>query len=597
MKRNLMRNMARAARVLAMTAVFGGLAAIGGADCLAAGADTVVYGKIYTSNANHDYAEAFAVKDGKYVYVGDAAGAAPYIEKGVTNVIDRSNKGLIMAGATEGHGHYMVTSSFVTKNILMSAETKDEIVAYLKDRVAKEPDANMYVSYGWDNTKLKEVKEQLNMREALDEVCSDKVVFMYDNSGHNAFLNSKALQMAGITSDTVIEGGVISKDADGNLLGLVSDIALNYALSRTVATMEFVTPEEFAQSIEVAQDMLHANGYTSVFDGMTSPLGESVYSGLAEYDKAKGLTVNVSASLKIDPFDNVDKSIQKAIEYKGKYTTTHMQSRNIKLFADGECVESKSGWVINPYKDGTYGTQVWPTPIMDRIVQMANVNGISVHVHASGDAATRQAVEAFVKAEPAVRASGQEVINGIAHSRQITDAVKDLMARHNIYSATNIAWRGYRDSQKPYINANFDKDFYNAGYPIKSLLDRGIVVTSSTDYPANSGSPCDVPSIMEIAVNGTVDPNLVKGDNLNSLDLGECITVEQAMDVFTINGARQMGLQDERGSIENGKYADFILLDKDVTAIAKNQIHTAKVEKVYFEGKDVYDADNASAKA
>ena len=548
-------------------------------------ADTVVYGKVYTSNKNHDYAQAFAVKNGKYIYVGDEAGVKKYIKKGYTKVINKHEKGLITAGATEGHGHYVIAATMAYKNFMMTAGNEEEIVKYLKKHIEKNPNEKMYFTYGWDNVKLMPVKETIDIRSALDKVCKDKIVIMMDNTGHNCFLNSKAIEAAGFTPNTEIKGGFISKDANGRLLGLASDIATNYVVANVLAKQDFMTTKDFAGSVNIAENQLHSYGYTNYFDAYTSFFGEVAYKGLSEYDKNTGLTINMGASYKIDPFQDINKSINEVASFKEKYTTKHLMPDSVKLFADGECVESMSGWVLTPYKDGSTGTQVWATNVINNVVKIANQKGLSVHIHASGDAAVQQAVEAFIKSEKTAK---NGIPNCIGHTRNVTEKVKDLMARHHIYSATNICWRLALRSQEDYIDKNFNRDFYMAGYPMKSLLKRGIIMTSSTDYPANSGAPCDMPSIIEMAVNGTVSNKLIPANQVFSLDENELITVEQALDVFTINGAKQLGIDKERGSIEVGKYADFIFLDKDITTSELNKIHNAKVDTVYFEGKKVY---------
>ena len=548
-------------------------------------ADTVVYGKIYTSKVTGDYAEAFAVKDGKYVYVGDEAGAKKYVKEGYTKVIDRRGKGLVTAGATEGHGHYVVAATVAYKNFMMTATSAEEIVAYMKKQIEENPNAKMYFAYGWTNSALLPVKETIDMRAALDNLCKDKVIIMMDNTGHNCFMNSKAIEVAGLTPETTIKGGFLSKDANGRLLGLASDIATNYVVAAVFSKEELLSVDDFSHAVRLAEDQLHSYGYTSYLDATTTYFGNAVYKGVSEYDKTTGLTINMGACYKIDPFNDAEKALDDAAAFKAKYTTKHFMPNGIKLFADGECVETMSGWVLTPYKDGTTGTQVWATDVFDKIVKGANQRGLSVHVHASGDAAVQQAVEAFIKAEASAKG---DIRNCVGHTRNVTERVKDLMAKHHIFSATNICWRMMIGAEEEHVNKNFDRDFFLAGYPMKSLLDRGIVMTSSTDFPANSGGPCDMPSIIEMAVNGTLPEDAFPGEKKTSYDKRECITVEQALDVFTINGAKQMGLAHERGSIEVGKYADFIFLPKDITTIPKDQIHTAQVETAYFEGKEVY---------
>ncbi len=551
-------------------------------------ADTVVFGKIYTSNAKRDYAEAFAVKDGKYVYVGSAEGAKKFIKDGSTAVLDNRGKGLVMAGATEGHGHYVVAATMATKGFLMTehAGTEKEIAAYLKKHIAKFPNEKLYLTYGWDNQRLLATKDKMDMRAALDKVCPDKIVVMMDDSGHNCFLNSKAIKAAGLTAKTKIKGGFISKNKEGRLLGLVSDIAANYVIAKVIATSDFITSEDFARSIKFCEKELHSLGYTNYFDAYTNFFGAAAYKGISEYDKKTGLTVNIGGAYKIDGFDNIDQAIENTVEYKNHYTSKHFNPSSIKLFADGECVESFSGWVKTPYKDGSTGTQVWPTKTFNYIVKTANAKGIAVHTHASGDAGVEQAVNAYVLSEPTSKAV---LHNCVGHTRNVTEATKDLMAKHDIYTATNIVWRYGQTDDLPDLWTKIDRDFFLDGYPMKTMLSRGIVMTSSTDYPANSGAPCDVASILELAVNGTLDPVLYPENTIFSYDKKELIGVEEALDVFTINGAKQLGLEKERGSIEVGKYADFLILATDISIAPKNEIHKGEVKTVFFEGKKVFE--------
>ena len=557
-------------------------------------ADTVVYGKIYTANSKQDYVEAFAVKDGKYIYVGSKEEAQKYVKEGTTQVLDYGD-GFVMPGATEGHGHYIMIATLTALDLTRSTSTIESLLDFTKETVEKDPSATLYLNFGWDNIKLTDIKGKINIREELDKICSDKPMVLIDNTGHNIFMNSKTIELAGITGETEIEGGTFSKDSDGNLLGLASDIAMNYVMSKVVKPANFIPVDDFAKAIEMGQDNLHANGYTYYLDAYTSYFGESAFIAISEYDKNTGLEVCMEATSKIDPFeDDLDKCIEEEISYKDKYTTSRFNPDCIKLFADGECVESLSGWVLEPYKDGTYGEQVWEDEEIDNLIKTANENGISVHVHTSGDAAAAQAVNAMVKAND-VKQDG--VRNSLAHCFGLTEDTMDLMAEYNIASATNIGWRSFLksyndfDGVKDIENKFSSYDWFIHGYPLKSQLDKGVVMASSTDYPSNANGPTDILNIIELAVNGTMDlSGFPEGSEIESFSSSEFITLNQALDVMTINGAKLLGIDEERGSIETGKYADFVYIDKDITSIPVDTIHTAKISNVYFEGKEVYTA-------
>ena len=548
-------------------------------------ADTVVYGKIYTSNSNREYVEAFAVKDGRYVYVGSEEGVKPYIEDGTTKVIDCRDKGIVMAGATEGHGHYVAYGALKHLDFFVQGKTQDEILENVKAYVEKNPDKDVYYTFGWDNEAMLTVKEQIEMKSKLDEICKDKVMLIVDDSGHNAFFNSKAAEVAGVTQNTEIVGGVLSKGGDGELLGLASDMAMNYLLKYAVATEQIVQESDYEGIATVMEDTLHSYGYTYYQDGWTNYFGTQFMDALSEYDKNTGLSIVVGGSYKIDSYDDWQAELTKAEECSKKYPTDHFKFNSIKLFADGEAVESKSGWLIDSYNDGSHGTQVWDDNTMNAIVKAANDAGLSMHIHSQGDAATEQVVNAYINAESSQKGS---IYNGICHGRNITDDSKKKMGEHHIYVAENINWRVLTPvgKEKEQIEDIYeDISTYKAGYPIKSLIDNGVLVTSSTDVPAASGAPTTVAGIIEVAVNDT------RGDfEVVQVDASERVSVEQAMDIMTINGARQLQMEDERGSIEVGKYADFIFINKDISTCEKDKIHEGEVEMVYFEGKEVYTA-------
>ncbi len=553
-------------------------------------ADTVVYSKIYTSNKNHDYVEAFAVKDGKYIYVGNKEGAKKYIKEGTTKVIDNSSN-FVMSGATEGHAHYMVFTLMQTKGAFMPCETIEGCIEGLKTQIKENPDQKLYLTAGWLNRKLFATKDKIDIRAMLDEIESEKPVILIDDTGHNLFMNSKTIELAGIDANTTIAGGSFSKDSNNRLLGLATDIAMNYVLKSILNQVEFLSDDDFAKGVEACQDLLHSYGYTGFVDPYTSYFGENGYKALKKYDDTKGLTFNIQGSFKIDPFDNVDECITTATKYKETYTSTHFKPDNVKIFADGECVETKSGWVIDStsYKDGSHGTQVWSDEQMNYMVKELNKNGINAHVHASGDAAARQTVNAMVAAKSTAK---EGIKNTLAHCFAIKDDTMTLMAENDISASVGITWRIMEGGEtiEKLLKENFDYDWFLKGYPMKTLFEKGINMTCSTDFPANAGGPVKMLDLLELAVNNTTSPEIFEGKEKIYHTSDELLSLTQGLDAMTINGAKQIGNESERGSIEVGKYADFIVIDKDLTSIDKTEIHNAGLSNVYFEGKLVYTA-------
>ena len=248
----------------------------------------------------------------------------------------------------------------------------------------------------------------------------------------------------------------------------------------------------------------------------------------------------------------------------------------VKLFMDGT-VESGSGFVDPLYPDGHQGLVNWTEEEATDITRKANGCGMSMHVHTMGNKAVNRAVNAFVSG------GKDEMRNTLVHVRNVNPEDWKRMADHNIYATAGMHWHhfpnGVIEILKGVVPAGMEDKFY----PMKSYFDNGLNVSSHSDYPALGGSPDDPFGIMEIAVTG-----VLSGENGAPLWPEELLTREQALTALTINCAKQMFLEDERGSISEGKCADFLLVDKDVLSCPVNEIHTARTIATYFEGKKVF---------
>ena len=175
--------------------------------------------------------------------------------------------------------------------------------------------------------------------------------------------------------------------------------------------------------------------------------------------------------------------------------------------------------------------------------------------------------------------------NTLVHVRNVDAADWKRMADHNIYATAGMHWHNLPDAAAGAMKGLVPEFMEHESYPMKSYFDNGLNVSSHSDYPALGGSRDDPFGIMEIAVTGILD-----GQSEKPWWPEELLTREQALTALTINCAKQMFIENERGSISEGKYADFLLVDKDVLSCPVNEIHNAKPEATYFEGKKVYSA-------
>ena len=309
-------------------------------------ADLVVYGKIYTAEGNQ-IVEAFAVKDGKYVYVGDKAGAAAFVEEGKTEVVDYSGKGLVMPGCGNGHAHYALGYAIQSVGTVMSRDT--DVDKFLKEIVpaavkkAKDNGATVVFGSGWDMMKF---PKDLCYRKMLDEVCSDIPIYFADEEGHKGLANTILLKKAGLIKEdgtagkTEVRGGEIVLDADGVPTGYVKEQAGTYVRS--------FLDNEYLFSVDVAkanmagiQEQLLSEGYTMYQDGYSSYFfNDNFYKAAQQMDQAGDMHFVLGTAWELDSWMDVDKTLEKASATK-KYESAHIRTNWLKMFMDGTVEHSQ----------------------------------------------------------------------------------------------------------------------------------------------------------------------------------------------------------------------------------------------------------------
>ena len=544
-------------------------------------ADLVVYGKIYTAEGNQ-IVEAFAVKDGKYVYVGDKVGAEAFVEEGKTEVVDYSGKGLVMPGCGNGHAHYALGYAIQSVGTVMGRDT--DVDKFIKEIVpaavkkAKDNGANVIFGSGWEMMKF---PKDLCYRKMLDEVCSDIPIYFADEEGHKGLANTILLKKAGLIKEdgtagkTEVRGGEIVLDADGVPTGYVKEQAGTYVRS--------FLDNEYLFSVDVAkanmagiQEQLLSEGYTMYQDGYSSYFfNDNFYKAAQQMDQAGDMHFVLGTAWELDSWMDVDKTLEKASATK-KYESAHIRTNWLKMFMDGT-VESGTGFVEPLYPGGKQGIPNWSEEELTDITRKANEKGITMHVHVMGNKGVERIVNAYVNA------GKKEMRNTLVHVYGVNEPDYQRMADNNIYVTSGMLWHHADNELQAELMQILPEGLKDKGYPMKSFFDHGVNLSSHSDFPALCGAPDDPFGIMEIVVTGVYYPEQAK-----PWWAEECLTREQALTALTINVARQMFLENERGSIKEGKYADFLLVTKDVLTCPVTEIHEAKPAATYFEGKKVF---------
>jgi len=555
-------------------------------------ADLVVYGKIFTSERlrvgdgtsgmNNQVVEAFAVKDGKYVYVGDKAGAEAFVEEGKTEVLDYTEKGLVMPSCGNGHAHYPLGYAIHSVGTIMSRE--DDVDKFFKEIVpaavkkAKENGATSVFGQGWNMIKF---PRDISYRQQLDAICSDIPIYFADEEGHKGLVNTIMLVKAGIMKEdgTVLKkemrGGEIVIGPDGTPTGYLSEQAGTYV--RSFMDNENLFPVDIARdNMAKIQEQLLSEGYTMYLDGYSSYFfNDHFYQAAQQMDQAGEMHFVLGTAWEMDSWMDVDATMEKARNTQ-KYASSHIKTNWLKLFMDGT-VESGTGFVDPLYPGEKQGIPNWSEEELTEITRKANANGVTMHVHVMGNKGVERVVNAFING------GKDEMRNTLIHVYGVKDEDYKRIAEHNIQVGEGLLWHHADNELQEELLRILPEGMKDKGYPMKSYFDHGINVASHSDFPALSGSPDDPFGIVEIAVTGVYHL-----ENGKPWWTEELLTREQALTALTINVAKQMFIENERGSIKNGKYADFLLVDKDVLTCPVTEIHTAKPEATYFEGKKVY---------
>ncbi len=546
-------------------------------------ADLVVYGKIFTSEGNR-LAEAFAVKDGRYIYVGDRKGAEAFVEEGRTEVLDYSGKGLVMPSCGNGHAHYSMGFAIQSVGVLVGQH--DDVDKFLTDivpaavRKAKENGMTALFGFGW-NVNIFE--KNMPTRQQLDAICSDIPMYFADEEGHKGLVNTIALVNAGIMKEDgtvlmekdAIRGGEIMMGPDGTPSGYLKEQAGTYA--RSFLDNDRLFPIDIAKkNLGQIQEHLLSEGYTMYMDGWSPYFyNTNLYEAAFQMDKAGDMHFVIGMSYEIESWMDLEEAFTKAKDAR-KFSSERVRTDWVKLFIDGT-VETGTGYVDPLYPDGHQGRVNWTEEEVTDMTRSANAEGMAMHVHVMGNKAVNLAVNAFVNG------GKDEMRNTLVHVRNVNPSDYQRMADHKICVTAGMHWHHFPDGEIETLKTMVPAGMENEFYPMKSFFDYGINVSSHSDYPALSGSPDDPFGIMEIAVTGVLN-----GENGSPWWPKELLTREQALTALTINCAKQMFIDEQRGSIKEGKYADFLLVDKDVLTCPEAEIHAARPSATYFEGKKVF---------
>lgn len=530
-------------------------------------------GYVFTVDSLNTKAEAIAVKDGIIIFVGDNETVKSFVgEK--TKVIDIKGK-MVLPGFIDSHCHSISSYRYFFELNLYGLKTYNEIQSTIKKYLEEHPDAKYIKGRGWSNTDFPKNGPD---KKFLDEVVKDIPVSFSSEDGHSKWVNSKTLELAGITKDTKNPvGGIIERypetdEPNGTLRENAADLVYDIFPVYTV--------EELMKGLEKYQKMVLALGITTVHDAYLDA-GSNETEAFRTLEKNKKLKMRFRASLYIDPEKGIEQ-IQSLIDERKKNTGDLFQTNSAKIFVDG-VVEGSTAYLKQPYQHQpkNYGELLWNIDSLNQICSALDKENFQIHVHSIGDAGTSVTLYSFAFTE--FQNGKRDSRNSITHLQLVDKQDINKFKELGVVAIPQPYWFSkddyYYNIQVPYLGQKrADEE-----YPMKSFFDEGVVVASSSDYPVTI--PCNPLQAIQY---GITRSEFNTTDSSEILWPEERVTLEQMIRSFTINGAYANFLEKETGSIEVGKKADIIVLDKNLFEIPVTEIHKAKVLMTLFEGKEVF---------
>lgn len=525
-------------------------------------ADRIYYNAIiWTGDSANIHASVIAIKANKILYVGTDATKF----KGDSTIAIDANGGMIVPGFIDNHTHFLSGGYNLASVNLRNANSKESFIRTLKEYCLAHPGNSWILGGDWDHEAW---GGELPTKEWIDSVSGDHPVFVSRYDGHMALANSKALQIAGVTKNTVVpKGGELVKNKTGEPTGILKDEATGLVFAKVNIPSEKELDEHLQRAIQHAFE----NGVTQVHDVSSN-------GGWADLSTYRRAYANNKLDLRIYSFVPFGdwKQLDSFCKINGKGDDM-LRWGAVKGFVDGS-LGSTTAWFYQPYLDEPTksGFTVNDTNDIRSLVLNADKAGLHVTVHAIGDRANDFLLRVYREVDS---------INGkkdrrfrIEHAQHLSaDAIKAIAAQQVIPSMQ--PYHAIDDGKWAY--KRLDDDRLKRTYAFKSLLDEGAKLTFGSDWTVAPLSPIE--GIYAAVTRRTLDDK-----NNNGWYPEQKISVEQALRCYTINNAYAGFQENKLGTLKKGMLADFVLLDNDLFKIAPEKIRDIKCLRTIINGKEVY---------
>ena len=568
----------------------------------------IVNAKIYTVDCKSSVREALEIEDSKITYVGTNEGAHVYINESLDagesiefmdlmsaidlndsestslKVIDLKGSPVI-PGLIDSHIHPPGTSLVDLYEVSLYGltsveECKNAIRCFIKNNKG----IDVVYGRGWSLGIFE--GEELSKgpkKEHLDEVSTEIPIILRAYDGHTLWLNSKAFEKFGIDKNTPCpQGGKIELDDETKeVWGTLKESA-----THLVKEGDYVDCQ-YKEAFELFQEKMHKFGITSILSlsGFKWGIQPQVYRKLIDEGKLK---LRVSSGISISPEEDIVEQIDRIKSIREKFDSDYFKTTSVKLLADG-VVEGATASLIEPYELGDYcGEFLWDRAKLSKAISKANREGFSIHVHSVGDNATKIMLDTIEEL------GDKDYRNTLTHLQLVRPQDIYRFKKLNVIASVQPYWHMKGPNWWDVVDYKLVGKRAESEYPLNSFVKAGVKIASSSDH---SVTPIPNPFF---AMQAGVTRNLYNAAYFGAepvedmdepqwlLNKDERVSVDDILRSFTINGAYLIFRDDEIGSIEVGKYADFVVLDRDIFEINPVEIGDTEVLMNFFDGEIVY---------
>lgn len=537
-------------------------------------------GTIYTVDSTQTTVEAVATKDNKILFAGSLIEAEAFKAE-QTKVIDLKGK-TMTPGLIEGHGHFMGLGYNELNLDLLNTTSYQEIIDAVEEAVKKAKPGEWIIGRGWHQSKWNQMPEEtvngFQTHDLLSAVSPDNPVYLKHASGHAGFANAKAMELAGITilptegiDKFKIEGGEVMTDPLGNPTGIFNERAMSIITKH----IPEITPERNQKAFELAVAACHRNGIVGFHDAGIGKETIALYNNMKSQGK---MNIRMYAML-----TGWDKELLKEWYEKGPMVDPDnlVTIRSVKLNCDG-ALGSRGAWLLDEYTDrpGHFGHETLPMEFVKETALNGLQHGFQVCAHAIGDRANKEILDRYEAAFTELPNLTNDNRYRIEHAQHLHPDDIPRFAQLGVIPAMQAV---HMSSDRPWaIDRLGEKRIKEGAYMWQALLQSGIPIVNGTDVPVEPLNPI-------ASFYASVSRKTLKGMPEGGYEPEQKMTREQALRSYTLDAAYGAFEENIKGSITQGKLADFTIYEQDLMTVPEDKILDTKIAMTIFNGEVVYE--------